>query len=197
MKRYVFAITGASGSIIGIRILENIVKTTEVHLIISSASFSIIKEETGLDWAGKSEAEVEKKVRTYFKSERIYYYKESKLEAPVSSGSFKTDGMFVVPCSMKTLSAIANGYADNLIVRAADVTLKEGRKLLISPREMPFSAIHLENMLKLARLGVSIAPPVPAFYQRPVKLDEMVDFIAGKILDSMDIEHNLFKRWGS
>lgn len=197
MKRYVFAITGASGALIGVRTLETLVKAAEVHLIISSASFSIIKEETGLDWAGKTEAEVEKKLRLYFRSERIYYYKESNLEAPVSSGSFKTDGMFVVPCSMKTLSAIANGYADNLIVRAADVTLKEGRKLLISPREMPFSAIHLENMLKLARLGVSIAPPVPAFYQRPVKLDDMVDFIAGKILDSMDIEHNLFKRWGS
>lgn len=197
MKRYVFAITGASGSLVGVRTLETLVKAAEVHLIISSASFSIIKEETGLDWAGKTEAEVEKKLRLYFRSERIYYYKESNLEAPVSSGSFKTDGMFVVPCSMKTLSAIANGYADNLIVRAADVTLKEGRKLLISPREMPFSAIHLENMLKLARLGVSIAPPVPAFYQRPVKLDDMVDFIAGKILDSMDIEHNLFKRWGS
>lgn len=197
MKRYVFAITGASGSVIGVRTLETLVKAAEVHLIISAASFSIIKEETGIDWTGQTDAEIEKKVRAYFKSKSVYYYRESNLEAVVSSGSFKTDGMFVVPCSMKTLSAIANGYADNLIVRAADVTLKEGRKLLISPREMPFSAIHLENMLKLARLGVNIAPPVPAFYQRPANLDEMVDFIAGKILDSMDVKHNLFKRWGS
>jgi 4-hydroxy-3-polyprenylbenzoate decarboxylase len=98
---------------------------------------------------------------------------------------------------MKTLSGIANGYANNLIERAADVTIKEGRPLLLSPREMPFSAIHLENMLKLARLGVKIAPPVPAFYQKPKKLDDIVNFIVGKILDSFGIEHDLFKRWGS
>ena len=197
MKRFVFAITGASSSIIGVRILETLLKKAEVHLLISSAAFSIIRDETGIDWTGNAEAEVQKKIRAYFKAKHIYYYNEANLAAPVSSGSFITDGMFVVPCSMKTLSAIANGYADNLIVRAADVTLKEGRSLLISPREMPFSAIHLENMLKLARLGVRIAPPIPAFYHKPANLNEMVDFIAGKILDSMNVEHKLFKRWGS
>jgi flavin prenyltransferase len=103
--------------------------------------------------------------------------------------------MLVVPCTMKTLSGIANGYANNLIERAADVTIKEGRQLLLSPREMPFSAIHLENMLKLARIGVRIAPPVPAFYHQPKDLDGVIDFIAGKILDSFGIEHELFKRW--
>jgi 4-hydroxy-3-polyprenylbenzoate decarboxylase len=104
--------------------------------------------------------------------------------------------MLVVPCSMKTLAGIANGYAHNLTERAADVTIKEGRPLLLSPREMPFSAIHLENMLKLARLGVKIAPPVPAFYQKPKRLDDIVDFVAGKILDSFGVSHDLFKRWG-
>jgi 4-hydroxy-3-polyprenylbenzoate decarboxylase len=98
---------------------------------------------------------------------------------------------------MKTLSGIANGYANNLTERAADVTIKEGRPLLLSPREMPFSAIHLENMLKLAKIGVKIAPPVPAFYHKPKKLDDVVDFVAGKILDSFGISHNLFRRWGT
>ncbi len=117
------------------------------------------------------------------------------LAAPVSSGSFKTDGMFIVPCSMKTLSGVANGYTENLIQRAADVTIKEGRRLVMSPREMPFSAIHLENMLKLARLGVRIAPPVMGFYHGPKTIDDMVDFAAGKILDLMGIEHDIFRRW--
>ena len=195
VKKYVFAISGASGSIIGIRLLRELIKTSQVHLLISSQSFSIIKDEAGADWSGKTDAEIEKKIRKYFNSKRIFYHSEYNLAAPVSSGSFKTDGMLVVPCSMKTLSGIANGYANNLVERAADVTIKEGRMLLLSPREMPFSAIHLENMLKLARLGVKIAPPVPAFYQKPKKIDDLVDFMAGKILDMIGIEHKLFKRW--
>ena len=121
---------------------------------------------------------------------------DSDLNAPISSGSYKTDGMLVVPCSMKTLSSIASGFAGNLIERAADVSIKEGRKLLLSPREMPFSAIHLENMLKLSRLGVIIAPPVPAFYHKPDSVEDISDFITGKILDSMGIHNGLFKRWG-
>lgn len=195
MKRYILAISGASGSIIGIRVLENLVKVSEVHLIISSNSFSIIKEETGLNWFSKKEREIEKRIKKYLNTERIYYYNESNLAAPIASGSFLTSGMLIVPCSMKTLSGIANGYANNLTERAADVTIKEGRPLLLSPREMPFSAIHLENMLKLARLGVKIAPPIPAFYHKPQNIDDIIDFIVGKILDSFDIEHELFRRW--
>ncbi len=207
MKKYIFAISGASGSVIGIRVLRELLKTSEVHLIISSQSFSIIKDETGIDWTIKKSSElrvrsseskkIQKKIREYFKTDRLFFYKDTQMDASVASGSFKTDGMLVVPCSMKTLSGIANGYANNLVERAADVTIKEGRTLLLSPREMPFSAIHLENMLKLARIGVKIAPPVPAFYHKPKKIDDMVDFIAGKILDNMGIEHKLFRRWGS
>ncbi|MBI5188237.1 MAG: UbiX family flavin prenyltransferase [Nitrospirae bacterium] len=197
MRRYILAITGASGSIFGIKVLEELLKTSEVHLIISSQSFAIIKNETGIDWRGDTEAGIEKKIRKYFSTRRLYYHSEYNLSAPISSGSFKADGMLVVPCSMKTLSAIANGYANNLIERASDVTIKEGRQLLLSPREMPFSAIHLENMLKLARLGVKIVPPVPAFYHKPKDINDIIDFIAGKILDSIGVEHNLFKRWGS
>jgi 4-hydroxy-3-polyprenylbenzoate decarboxylase len=105
--------------------------------------------------------------------------------------------MLIVPCSMKTLAGVAGGYANNLIERAADVTIKEGLPLLLSPREMPFSAIHLENMLKLARLGVKIAPPVPGFYHSPKRIEDLVDFVTGKILDSFNIGHDLFRRWGS
>ncbi len=195
MKKFVFAISGASGPVIGIRVLRELLKAAQVHLIISSQSFSIIREETGIDWSGKTGTEIEKKIRNYFKSQSLYYHSENDLAAPVSSGSFRTDGMFVVPCSMKTLSGIANGYANNLVERAADVTIKEGRLLILSPREMPFSAIHLENMLKLSMLGVKIAPPVPAFYHNPGKIDDIVDFMAGKILDAMGIKHEIFKRW--
>jgi len=195
VKRYILAISGASGSIIGIRVLENIIKESEVHLVISSQSFSIIKEETGLDWFSQDDKEIEKKIRRYLNSRRLYYYNETDLAAPISSGSFLTAGMLVVPCSMKTLAGIASGYANNLTERAADVTIKEGRPLLLSPREMPLSTIHLENMLKLSRLGVMIAPPIPAFYHQPERVDDIIDFISGKILDSFNIRHNLFKRW--
>jgi 4-hydroxy-3-polyprenylbenzoate decarboxylase len=195
VKRFILAISGASGSIIGIRVLENIIKESEVHLVISSQSFSIIKEETGLDWFSQDDKEIEKKIRRYLNSRRLYYYNETDLAAPISSGSFLTAGMLVVPCSMKTLAGIASGYANNLTERAADVTIKEGRPLLLSPREMPLSTIHLENMLKLSRLGVMIAPPIPAFYHQPERVDDIIDFISGKILDSFNIRHNLFKRW--
>jgi 4-hydroxy-3-polyprenylbenzoate decarboxylase len=196
MRKYVFALTGATGSVLGIRVLQEIVKVSEVHLLISSQSFPIIRQETGTDWYADTEEEVQCKVRESLSSENIYYYHEMNLSAPVSSGSFRTDGMFIVPCSMKTLSGVANGYTENLIQRTADVTIKEGRRLVISPREMPFSAIHLENMLKLARLGVRIAPPVMGFYHNPRTIEDMVDFAAGKILDVMGIEHDIFRRWG-
>ena len=195
MKRYVFGISGASGPIIGIRVLRELLRSAEVYLIPSSQSFSIIREEAGIDWQAGSGAAVEKKIRTFFGTKRVFYCSENNMAAPVSSGSFKTDGMFIVPCSMKTLSGVANGYTENLIQRAADVTLKEGRPLLLSPREMPFSAIHLENMLKLSRLGVKIAPPIPGFYHTPVSVEDLIDFIAGKILDSMGIAHNIYQRW--
>lgn len=193
MKKFILAITGASGQLFGVRILEELLKTAEVHLVISSNTFPIIKTETGIDWTGNTE----QAVRRQFNTDRLFFYADTFIEAPIASGSFKTDGMLVVPCSMKTLSGIANGYANNLIERCADVMIKEGRPLLLSPRETPLSAIHLENMLKLARLGVRIVPPVPAFYHRPGSISDIVDFVAGKILDSLGIENELFRRWGS
>ncbi|MBI5676869.1 MAG: UbiX family flavin prenyltransferase [Nitrospirae bacterium] len=196
MKSYIVAISGASGAIFGLRLVEALLKTENmVYLLVSETAFFIIKTETGVDIAGNTESSVNKKIRKHFSSDHIQYFAESNLTAPVASGSFVTDGMFVVPCSMKTLSGIANGYANNLIERAADVVLKEGRMLVLSPREMPFSAIHLEHMLKLARLGVKIAPPVPAFYHKPKDINGIIDFVVGKLLDVAGVNNNLFKRW--
>jgi 4-hydroxy-3-polyprenylbenzoate decarboxylase len=196
MKKYVLAITGATGSIIGLRVLKELARGAELHVVISAQSFSIIHDETGTDLKASTPEGVLERIRRFSGSEKVHYHDERDFEAPISSGSYRTDGMLVVPCSMKTLSGIANGYANSLVERAADVTIKEGRPLLLSPREMPFSVIHLENMLKLARLGVKIAPPVVGFYHRPAGLDEMVDFLAGKILDAMGIEHDKYNRWG-
>jgi 4-hydroxy-3-polyprenylbenzoate decarboxylase len=197
MRRYVFAISGASGAAIGIRVLRELMKSCEVYLVISPQSFFIIREETGIDWLGKTDAMTQKNARKTFGSDNLFFCNEHDMAAPVSSGSFKTDGMFIVPCSMKTLSGVAAGYTENLIQRAADVTIKEGRPLVLSPREMPFSAIHLENMLKLARLGVKIAPPVPGFYNSPATIEDLIDFMAGRILDAMGCEHSVYRRWGS
>ncbi len=196
VKSFVTAITGTSAPIYGLRLIEELLKSNNnVHLVISAQAFSIIKMETGINWEGQTEAGIERKIQRHFSSKNIKYYSEHNLSAPISSGSFIVDGMLIVPCSMKTLSSIANGYANNLIERAADVTLKEGRQLILAPREMPFSAIHLENMLKLARLGVKIAPPVPAFYHKPKDITDIVDFVVGKILDTLGVKHKLFKRW--
>jgi len=195
MKRYVVAITGASGAAIGLRVLEAIAAENEVHLIMSPEAMGIMLEETGLDWSASTPAGVRDKIRQRVKGPSLHYWDSRDMAAPVSSGSFLTDGMIVAPCSMKTLAGIASGYAENLVQRAADVTIKEGRNLVLAPREMPLSAIHLENMLKLSRIGVRIAPPVPAFYHGPKDLEEMVGFLAGKLLDALGVEHSLYKRW--
>lgn len=165
MKRFVLAISGATGPAIGLRVLRELARTAEVHVLISRQSFSIIRDETGVDFSGETEEVIREKLRAYA-GPLVQYHAEHHFEAPVASGSFKTDGMFVVPCSMKTLAGIAGGYANSLIERVADVTIKEGRPLVLSPREMPFSAIHLENMLKLSRLGVKIAPRSSVFITR-------------------------------
>lgn len=187
MKKIIIALTGASGITYGLKIVEELIKSHDISLIFSKSAIKVMKYET--------EIKNLKMFKEKYSSPNIRIYSEDDLDAPVASGSYRADGMFVVPCSMKTLSAIANGYAENLITRAADVIIKEGKKLVISPREMPLSVIHLENMLKLARLGVVIAPPIPAFYHNPKTIDDIVNFVAGKILDCMNIENNLFRRW--
>ena len=124
-------------------------------------------------------------------------YENSDLSAPLSSGSFNMDAMVIVPCSMKTIAGIAHGYSENLILRAADVTLKEQRTLIVVPRETPVTAIHLRNLLELAMLGVIVLPAMPAFYPNPTTIDALVDFVVGKILDALRVDHDLFKRWAS
>lgn len=181
--KIVIGFSGASGIIYGIRLLEILHSINiQTYLIIS-------------EWAKKNiEIETDKTLE-YIKSLSSVNYDNFKLDASVSSGSFLHDGMVIVPCSMKSLSSIANGYDDTLISRAASVTLKESRKLIIVPRETPLSRIHLENMIKLQEAGAIILPAMPGFYHKPSTIDEIIDHLVGKILDQLKIEHDMFKRW--
>jgi 4-hydroxy-3-polyprenylbenzoate decarboxylase len=181
--RLVIAITGASGVTYSRRLLEELKnKKIETHLVISKAAKKIINFEFGLP---------EKKIEEL----ASYAYEIDDWSSPIVSGSFKTDGMIIVPCSMKTLAGIANGFATNVILRAADVTLKEKRKLIIVPRETPLNSIHLKNMLDLSNQGAYILPAMPAFYYKPKKIENLIDFIVGRILDLLKIEHSLYQRW--
>lgn len=192
------AISGASGSAYGVTIIKALAAAGhEVAVAASREGLSILKDETGQDWHADSEADTSKLIEggLGLKPGTVTFFAEDNLYASISSGSYRAAGMFVAPCSMKTLAGIANGYANNLIERASDVMIKEKRPLVLVPRETPLSAIHLENMLKLSRIGVHILPAMPAFYNRPKNVQDMVDFIAGRALDLMGVEHSLFKRW--
>jgi len=197
-RHVALAITGASGAVYGLRLGEELLRAgARVSLLISAAGFAVLKQERGLDWSASTDLAGE--LQRYFSCDetRLSYYAEDDFFAPIASGSSAPDAMLVAPCSMGTLSRIASGNSGNLLERSADVMLKEGRPLVLVPRETPLNAIHLEHMLKLARLGVKIVPAMPAFYQRPDTLDDLVDFVVGKVLDSIGVEHVLFKRWGS
>ena len=179
----IVAITGASGVIYGVSLLENLKKLNiETGLLISDIAKIIIKEE--LD-------------RNYDEIKNLadHYYEANDLTSSINSGSFKFDSVVIIPCSMKTLSAIANGYGDNAITRLADVSLKERRKIIIVPRETPLRTAHIENMLKISKEGGIILPASPGFYHKPESKKDIENFIVGKVLDSLDIENNLFKRW--
>ena len=182
--KLVVGITGSTGVIYGIKLLEVLKeKNIETHLILT-------------EWAQKCIAMETDYKLDQVKSLATTISDENNMAASVSSGTHKIDGMIVIPCSMKTLSGIANGYDETLVARAAGVTIKESRKLVLVTRETPLTAINLENMLKLARLGVVILPPVPGFYTKPKTIDEVVSHTVGKCLDQFDIEHDLYKRWG-
>jgi len=199
MSTFIVGISGASGAPYALRLLQALVKGGHsVHVSISGNGLSILKDETGLKLKG-SEAEVRAILEKHLKARKgqVHYFDENNMYAPIASGSVKVDAMIVIPCSMKTLAAIAQGYASTLIERAADVTLKEKRKLIIVPRETPLSAVHLKNMLTLAELGCHIIPAMPAFYHHPKHVSDMVDFIVGRVLDSLGIENDLSPRWGS
>lgn len=195
-KRWVVGITGASGSIYGIRLIEVLLqKGFEVHLVVTEAGWRVLKEELGFE-ATRRMAALEQRFGDAIAERRLVFHPNADIGASIASGSFRVQGMVIVPCSMGTLSSISHGISDDLMTRAADVMLKENRSLLIVPRETPLHAIHLENMLTLSRLGVRIIPAMPAFYYKPQSMEEMIDFLVGKVLDNMTIDHDLYRRWG-
>lgn len=183
-KRLVVGMSGASGAILGITLLEIMQQITdwETHLIISKGAQLTIKDET-------------KYTLDQVKELADYVYDNNNVGDALASGTFRTEGMVMIPCSMKSLAGVANGFSDNLLLRAADVTLKEGRRLVVVPRESPLSAIHLRNMLTLAQTGAMIIPPMVTYYNEPMNIEDMNRHIVGKILDKFNIEVLGFKRW--
>jgi len=175
-KKIVVAITGASGVIYGAKLVEALKAAGVQTYVVVTKNAKKVADYEGVKLP-KSD------------------FNEEEIDASIASGSFKTDGMIVCPCSMKSLAAISHGYADNLVSRAADVVLKERRKLVLVLRETPMNAIHLENALRLSRLGVQIMPACPGFYHKPKTLEDIVKFFVGKILDQFEIENKLYKRW--
>jgi flavin prenyltransferase len=181
--RIVVGITGASGTVYGVRMLQALRDAgIETHLVLSK-------------WGARTLLHETPHTVDYVKSLATFSYSDGDQGAPISSGSFVTDGMIVAPCSVRTLAAIAQGHGDNLVHRAADVILKERRKLVLMVRETPLSDIHLENMLKLSRMGVVIAPPVPAFYTNPQNLDDIINHTVMRSLDSLGIHVEIGARW--
>lgn len=194
----IVAITGASGAIYGLRLIEVLLKGgDDVSIIISPSGFLVLEQETALRLKG-SGSEVANKLKKYFGKTKgqISYYSSDNIAAYLSSGSSLVSDMIVCPCSMGTLARISCGISGNLIERAADVVLKEKGRLILVPRETPLNQIHLENMLKLSRIGVHIIPAMPGFYHKPKKMEDLVDFVVGKVLDAMGIENKMYKRWG-
>jgi len=183
MKRIIVGITGATGAIFGVRVLEALgAAGVETHLVLSTWGQRTVEHETGLTFDD-------------LRRRAAVVHGSGNMAATVSSGSFRTEGMIVVPCTMRTAAAIAYGYGENLVQRAADVVLKERRRLVVVPRETPLSEVHLESLLKLARMGVAIVPPMPAFYNNPASIDDIVNHITARVLDQFDIDARFAKRW--
>ena len=197
MKPIAIALTGASGMPYAITLLQELVKSQEkIYVMISAAANTVIAMETDLNLGSDTKA-IEQNLTQYLsaKDGQIEVFSKNQWTAPVASGSNPPRAMVVCPCTMSTLSAIAHGAADNLMHRAADVVIKEQKKLILVPRETPYSAIHLENMLKLSRLGVAIIDANPAFYQNPQSIQDLVNFVVARILDHLEVEHNLMPPW--
>lgn len=192
------ALTGASGMPYAMRLLESLLAANKtVYLLYSQAAQVVTQQEMGLTLSSSSrDAQQLLREKYLHLPGQLQVFGREEWFAPIASGSSVADAMVVCPCTMGTLAAIATGMSDCLIERAADVTLKEQRKLILVPRETPFSAIHLENMLKLARLGAVILPANPGFYHHPASVQDLVDFVAARILDHLEVPHQLMARWG-
>ncbi len=189
MKKIIVALTGASGSIYFIRLLETLIKDDIcIHIIASKHGEQVLKYETNIDLIKQVE-----KWKTINK--HIHLENNDNLFSSIASGSYGCDKMIIIPCSMSTLSEIACGITKTLLTRSADVMLKERKKLIIVPRETPISSIHLENMLKLSNLGVTILPAMPGFYNHPQSIDDIINFVVGKALDSLGIRNDIYTRW--
>jgi 4-hydroxy-3-polyprenylbenzoate decarboxylase len=196
MEPIVVAMTGASGAVYGLRIVEELLRSDRrVVLLLTASGLDVLRYETGLEWEGTT-SQRRQLMRDYFDGSRLLeHYDERDMFAPVASGSSAAAATVVVPCSMGTAGRIAGGMSGNLIERVADVALKEGRPLLLVPRETPLNQIHLENLLRLSRAGARIVPAMPAFYHRPQQVEDLVNFVVGKVLDNLGIGHQLFQRW--
>lgn len=197
MKNIVVGITGASGSIYGLRLVEELLHAgKQVAVVLTSAGRQVLGYETGLQLETDIHDSV-RRLRDYFQvEEQLQQYALDDFFAPIASGSSAPDAVVICPCSMGTVGRIAAGLSDNLLERVADVALKEHKKLLLVPRETPFNQLHLENLLRLSQAGVQILPAMPGFYHKPQSVEELIDFVVGKTLDSLDIDHQLFQRWG-
>jgi len=197
-KVITLAITGASGAPYALRLLEQLAQYYDtVYLMLSSAARVVLATEVGVQ-VNKAPASIEKELSEHLgiAQGKICVFSNENWMAPVASGSSAPKQMVICPCSTGTLSAIAHGASDNLIERAADVVLKERGQLLLVPREMPFNTIHLQNMTKLAQMGVVIMPASPGFYNEPKTIDDLVDFVVARILDHLNVDHKLGHRWG-
>ena len=199
IRYYIVAITGASGVIYAKRLLHFLAhKGFGIYLLISDAGKLVLKEELGLELTGTLGDIHDMLKRNLLGKpgyEYLHYVASDNLLSGIASGSVKTNGMLVVPCSMGSLARIAQGISGNLIERAADITLKEGRPLVVAPRETPLNQIHLQNMFKLAQAGARIVPCMPAFYHHPESIDDLADFIVGRLLDGLGINHQLYTNW--
>jgi len=196
MRPTIVAMTGASGAAYGVRVVQALAEAGKnVALVISEAARLVIREELGIQPASYSKPEALEVIFGPTVRGRLEVYSPKDFTAPIASGSYPTEAMVIVPCSMGTLGALASGLSQNLIHRAADCVLKEGRRLVIVPRETPLHAGHLENMLKLARLGARLVPAMPGFYAGVKTVDDLVDFMTGKILDQLEVAHSLYPRW--
>ncbi len=194
MKRLIVGITGASGVIYGVRLLEVLTQYNEyeIHLTLSNSGATALWEELQIR-VDLDDFRLESLIGR--SAEQVIYHHQSDIAAAIASGSFRTEGMIIAPCSMGTIGSIAAGISRNLIHRAADVCIKERRKLVLVPRETPLSSIHLENMLKLSQLGVVVLPAMPGFYHFPQTVDDQINFVITKLLDQFGIDTGLIRRW--